>query len=219
MTCEYVFAGGATVPQRVHTLVVSLQHSEKVKILIASVYKYLIQTFHTIKTRDIKDKSIISIQAILHSMEFLCNISSFVLSRVNNFLSPRVISLIKLTHYWTIALLMCPFHGDNFLGYKFIKCHVTLYVINVNISDTYTYRYLQKYISQIPWPMMMTCIIFFNVYLGCIDYIGDPAWRDQREGHQGSDPCTLPRWENRDSHQPLWFVHRWRTTGENTYIT
>ncbi|CAK1598781.1 unnamed protein product [Parnassius mnemosyne] len=32
VTCEYVFAGGATVPQRVHTVVVSLQHSEKVTL-------------------------------------------------------------------------------------------------------------------------------------------------------------------------------------------
>ncbi|XP_026737681.1 S-adenosylmethionine synthase isoform X2 [Trichoplusia ni] len=32
VTCEYVFAGGATVPQRVHTLVVSLQHSEKITL-------------------------------------------------------------------------------------------------------------------------------------------------------------------------------------------
>lgn len=123
-------------------------------------------------------------------MEFLCNISSFVLSRVNNFLSPRVISLIKLTHYWTIALLMCPFHGDNFLGYKFIKCHVTLYVINVNISDTYTYRYLQKYISQIPWPMMMTCIIFFY----CVSWLYRLHWR----------PC-VKRSERRSSRK--WSLH------------
>ncbi|XP_026496910.1 S-adenosylmethionine synthase isoform X2 [Vanessa tameamea] len=32
VTCEYVFAGGATVPQRVHTVVVSLQHSEKIAV-------------------------------------------------------------------------------------------------------------------------------------------------------------------------------------------
>ncbi|XP_041970242.1 S-adenosylmethionine synthase isoform X2 [Aricia agestis] len=32
VTCEYVFAGGATVPQRVHTVVVSLQHSEKITL-------------------------------------------------------------------------------------------------------------------------------------------------------------------------------------------
>ncbi|CAG4914957.1 unnamed protein product [Colias eurytheme] len=32
VTCEYVFAGGATVPQRVHTVVVSLQHSEKIAL-------------------------------------------------------------------------------------------------------------------------------------------------------------------------------------------
>lgn len=32
VTCEYVFAGGATVPQRVHTVVVSLQHSEKIEL-------------------------------------------------------------------------------------------------------------------------------------------------------------------------------------------
>ncbi|XP_068631485.1 S-adenosylmethionine synthase isoform X2 [Battus philenor] len=34
VTCEYVFAEGATVPQRVHTVVVSLQHSEKVTLEI-----------------------------------------------------------------------------------------------------------------------------------------------------------------------------------------
>ncbi|CAH4035556.1 unnamed protein product [Pieris brassicae] len=32
VTCEYIFAGGATVPQRVHTVVVSLQHSEKISL-------------------------------------------------------------------------------------------------------------------------------------------------------------------------------------------
>ncbi|XP_045765698.1 S-adenosylmethionine synthase isoform X1 [Maniola jurtina] len=32
VTAEYVFAGGATVPQRVHTVVVSVQHSEKVSL-------------------------------------------------------------------------------------------------------------------------------------------------------------------------------------------
>lgn len=32
VTCEYIFAGGATVPQRVHTVVVSLQHSEKITL-------------------------------------------------------------------------------------------------------------------------------------------------------------------------------------------
>ncbi|CAH0725333.1 unnamed protein product, partial [Brenthis ino] len=32
VTCEYIFAGGATVPQRVHTVVVSLQHSEKIEL-------------------------------------------------------------------------------------------------------------------------------------------------------------------------------------------
>ncbi|XP_013190263.1 S-adenosylmethionine synthase isoform X2 [Amyelois transitella] len=32
VTCEYTFAGGATVPQRVHTVVVSLQHSEKITL-------------------------------------------------------------------------------------------------------------------------------------------------------------------------------------------
>ncbi|XP_045534857.1 S-adenosylmethionine synthase isoform X1 [Papilio machaon] len=32
VTCEYIFAGGATVPQRVHTVVVSLQHSGKITL-------------------------------------------------------------------------------------------------------------------------------------------------------------------------------------------
>ncbi|CAK1546041.1 unnamed protein product [Leptosia nina] len=32
VTCEYTFAGGATVPRRVHTVVVSLQHSEKITL-------------------------------------------------------------------------------------------------------------------------------------------------------------------------------------------
>ncbi|GBP53516.1 S-adenosylmethionine synthase [Eumeta japonica] len=32
VTCEYIFTGGATVPQRVHTVVVSLQHSEKITL-------------------------------------------------------------------------------------------------------------------------------------------------------------------------------------------
>lgn len=37
VTCEYTFAGGATVPQRVHTVVVSLQHSEKVIIMFINL--------------------------------------------------------------------------------------------------------------------------------------------------------------------------------------
>lgn len=37
VTCEYIFAGGATVPQRVHTIVVSVQHSEKVSCHISSI--------------------------------------------------------------------------------------------------------------------------------------------------------------------------------------
>ncbi|XP_013164755.1 PREDICTED: S-adenosylmethionine synthase isoform X2 [Papilio xuthus] len=32
VTCEYIFTGGATVPQRVHTVVVSLQHSGKITL-------------------------------------------------------------------------------------------------------------------------------------------------------------------------------------------
>jgi S-adenosylmethionine synthetase len=32
VTCEYIFQNGACIPQRVHTIVVSLQHSEKVSL-------------------------------------------------------------------------------------------------------------------------------------------------------------------------------------------
>ena len=32
VTCEYIFQNGACIPQRVHTIVVSLQHSEKVTL-------------------------------------------------------------------------------------------------------------------------------------------------------------------------------------------
>lgn len=32
VTCEYVFDHGACVPQRVHTVVISLQHSEKISL-------------------------------------------------------------------------------------------------------------------------------------------------------------------------------------------
>lgn len=32
MTAEYVFDQGACIPQRVHTVVVSLQHSEKISL-------------------------------------------------------------------------------------------------------------------------------------------------------------------------------------------
>lgn len=32
MTCEYYFARGACIPQRVHTVVVSVQHSDKITL-------------------------------------------------------------------------------------------------------------------------------------------------------------------------------------------
>lgn len=32
MTCEYLFDHGACIPQRVHTVVVSVQHSEKISL-------------------------------------------------------------------------------------------------------------------------------------------------------------------------------------------
>ncbi len=39
MTCEYYFDGGAAVPVRVHTVVVSVQHSEKVRKHFISLKK------------------------------------------------------------------------------------------------------------------------------------------------------------------------------------
>lgn len=32
MTCEYFFEDGACVPKRVHTVVVSVQHSDKIEL-------------------------------------------------------------------------------------------------------------------------------------------------------------------------------------------
>ena len=46
MTCEYRFVGGACVPLRVHTVVVSVQHCEKVTLqdLREAVTKKVVQT-------------------------------------------------------------------------------------------------------------------------------------------------------------------------------
>ncbi len=44
VTCEYYFDGGAAVPVRVHTVVVSVQHSEKVRKHFIS-YKKVLKTF------------------------------------------------------------------------------------------------------------------------------------------------------------------------------
>ncbi|MBO8666623.1 methionine adenosyltransferase, partial [Staphylococcus aureus] len=32
VTCEYCLVGGACIPQRVHTVVISVQHSEKISL-------------------------------------------------------------------------------------------------------------------------------------------------------------------------------------------
>lgn len=46
VTCEYLFDRGACIPKRVHTIVVSLQHSDKIQLeeLRAAVKEHVIKT-------------------------------------------------------------------------------------------------------------------------------------------------------------------------------
>lgn len=46
VTCEYLFDQGACVPKRVHTIVVSVQHSDKIQLeeLRAAVKEHVIKT-------------------------------------------------------------------------------------------------------------------------------------------------------------------------------
>ncbi|KAJ6646354.1 S-adenosylmethionine synthase, partial [Pseudolycoriella hygida] len=61
VTCEYLFDRGACIPKRVHTIVVSLQHSDKIKLdeLRAAVKEHVIKTVIPSKYYD--DETIVHI--------------------------------------------------------------------------------------------------------------------------------------------------------------
>nr|WIM01467.1 S-adenosylmethionine synthetase [Limnephilus lunatus] len=61
VTCEYLFDNGATIPQRVHTVVVSMQHSEKISLeeLREKVMEKVVK--HVIPAQYLDDQTVVHI--------------------------------------------------------------------------------------------------------------------------------------------------------------